>query len=570
MSYYNKLLFSILLLAASSGAVQAVPHISGQPFGPKDYVRPAGKPREVYENGIRKIISPVTGTHKIAIILANFPSADPTSTSGAPAMNSSDILGFTTTFVYLKNFYNEASYGTLKLDITFISGTTGSVSSSILTGAEIPIVMTHPMQWYGTGDEAGNATGLVALIKEAIYAVHITSADYDTVLVAHAGYGNESTYTVGDPFAGDIWSAVVGWTTSPGDNVNGFTDGGTFPAREASASPIGVTCHEFGHLLGFVDLYNTDTQASTVGRWCLYDKGTWINDGATPAHPCAWEKKLIGWVSPVVVNSASEITGVKSFETSSANIYETPILGNTKEYFLICYSAKSTYNPAEPGEGLLIWHIDEQSIDGVSYADRVANNSVNNYSHYTVNLVSADNTLPKTPPTYGSSSEPWPGAKTSFTSPDSNSYSGQTSAITITGIVFPGGLASFALSNYAQENILSISKVINYPNPAGPAYPVSSQKASGTMTTIALNLTRSPQKLSLTIYDLAGEKVRQVAGGSIRFRSDAGGPTGNNKWVYEYDWDGKNDSGAAVADGVYLYRVTADDQMKIGKLVVVR
>ena len=155
-------------------------------------------------------------------------------------------------------------------------------------------------------------------------------------------------------------------------------------------------------------------------------------------------------------------------------------------------------------------------------------------------------------------------------SPDSNSYSGQPSGITLSGINFSGGQASFALLTYAMENTVSISKVINYPNPCGPSYSVSSQKPSGTLTTIALNLTRPPQKLSLTIYDFAGEKIKQVEGSIIKFRSEITGPTNNNNWVYEYNWDGRNDSGCAVADGVYFYRVKADDQMKTGKLAIVR
>ena len=158
----------------------AVPHISGKIMGPKDYSRPIPKPIEVYENGVRKIISPVTGTHKIAIILADFPSAGSnTYDSSAITMSSDDITGFNTTFDYLKNFYDEASCGKLKLDITFIYQ--GS-STSVLTGSETPITMSKSMSDYGTGDETGSSTGLVSLIKEAISiagtSVYISSAGY--------------------------------------------------------------------------------------------------------------------------------------------------------------------------------------------------------------------------------------------------------------------------------------------------------------------------------------------------------------------------------------------------------
>ena len=50
-----------------------------------------------------------------------------------------------------------------------------------------------------------------------------------------------------------------------------------------------------------------------------------------------------------------------------------------------------------------------------------------------------------------------------------------------------------------------------------------------------------------------------------------GSASGNQKFVYEFDWDGRTDSGESAAPGVYFYRFRADDsKFKTGKLVIIR
>ncbi|HAX61990.1 MAG TPA: hypothetical protein DCX95_05490, partial [Elusimicrobia bacterium] len=171
-----------------------------------------------------------TGTRKIAVILVNFADAG-TGTSGSPTMSSTDITGFNTTFDYFKNFYKEASYGQLNLEITFFHST-GSATS--LSGAETPFTLATPMSTYGADTDAS----LSQLVMDSLNAcVNVSSANYAGVMVAHAGYGNESTNN-----SGDIWAAYVGPFTA----TYGFTEGTNVAAKEDGASNIGVACHEFG------------------------------------------------------------------------------------------------------------------------------------------------------------------------------------------------------------------------------------------------------------------------------------------------------------------------------------
>src|SRR5260221_9620458 len=121
----------------------------------------------------------------------------------------------------------------------------------------------------------------------------------------HAGYGNESTSK-----NGDVWSAFYQEPTvigGSGPTATTFVDGAIFPESESSliTSPLGVMCHEFGHVLTLPDLYNTSVfgGASVVGKWDLMDAGPYLGAGTNPAHMGAWDKTYLGWATPQVASS---------------------------------------------------------------------------------------------------------------------------------------------------------------------------------------------------------------------------------------------------------------------------
>ncbi len=70
----------------------------------------------------------------------------------------------------------------------------------------------------------------------------------------------------------------------------------------------------------------------------------------------------------------------------------------------------------------------------------------------------------------------------------------------------------------------------NYPNPFNPA------------TTIYYDLSETAQ-VTLIVYDALGRRVRTLASGTL--------PAGR----HTAQWDGRNDAGAPVGSGVYLYRI---------------
>jgi len=85
----------------------------------------------------------------------------------------------------------------------------------------------------------------------------------------------------------------------------------------------------------------------------------------------------------------------------------------------------------------------------------------------------------------------------------------------------------------------------NYPNPFNPE------------TRIRFELAE-PVGVKLVIYDLLGRKVRLLTSGTL----DAG--------QHIVNWDGRNDAGAPVSSGVYIYRIKAGDFLDQRKMILVR
>ena len=216
--------------------------------------------------------------------------------------------------------------------------------------------------------------------------------DYDAVVAIHSGPGGESS---GD--SNDIWSAH--WPTlristddEDEDGNDHFVDGITqvpeYQLSNGEKNPLGVWCHEFGHELGLPDYYDTDGSSEGVGNWAVMAAGSWGNNGETPVYFSAYSRYWLGWDEPITIED--DITNLVIEPVSEGgNIYKLPIPGNLSEsgeYFLLENRQKTKYDSYLPGEGLLIWHIDEEIM-----FSKWSSNTVNNdEEHKGMDLEEAD------------------------------------------------------------------------------------------------------------------------------------------------------------------------------------
>jgi immune inhibitor A len=193
----------------------------------------------------------------------------------------------------------------------------------------------------------------------------------DAFVIIHAGRGAEETSS-----KNDIWSHK--WLLPDEYNADGTMVYAYLTVPEDCK--LGVCAHELGHLLfGFPDLYDDDYSSEGVGDWCLMGSGSWNNSGLTPAHPSAWCKLQQEWVS--LVNPLKNKSQVKiDAVLNSKKVYRLWKNGTQgKEYFLLENRQQKKFDKHLPGEGLLIWHID----------DSIEENN-NEQVHYKVALVQAD------------------------------------------------------------------------------------------------------------------------------------------------------------------------------------
>ena len=254
----------------------------------------------------------------------------------------------------------------------------------------------------------------------------------DAFIVIHAGRGAEETGA-----GGDIWSHK--WVL-PGNGLD--ADGVRIYAylTVPEDARIGVCCHELGHLLfGFPDLYDVDYSSEGAGNWCLMAGGSWLGNGEIPAHPSAWCKAAQGWVDVVApkTNAAVQFKDVKDGH-SVHRLWKTGARGS--EYYLVENRQRKGFDGQLPGDGLLVWHVDESVDDNT------------NEVHYKVALEQADGLkhLEKGD-NRGDAGDPFPGASdnrsfTASSNPGSKSYAKADTCVQLTQIGDSGPVMSAEVS----------------------------------------------------------------------------------------------------------------------------
>ncbi|MFE0252538.1 M6 family metalloprotease domain-containing protein [Streptomyces sp. NPDC059010] len=304
-----------------------------------------------------------------------------------------------------------------------------------------PVRLPKDLSWYANGNFGiGKPTGqprahfmardtAMGADPQINYAPYDNDGNgfVDAFIVVHAGQGGEVT---GDP--GDIWSHK--WTLPDAYNADGARIFAYLTIPEDAK--IGVCAHELGHLVfGFPDLYDIDNTSEGVGNWCLMGGGSWGGgegqEGERPTHPSAWCKINQGWasVSNVTGSTTLSIPDVKNSHQVH-RLWTGGLPGS--EYFLVENRQRTGYDDSLPGDGLLIWHIDEHQPDN------------SDESHYMVGLVQADNEHDlEWSANRGDPGDAYPGStgNTTFgptSTPSSHSHSGAPTGVSVTGISASG------------------------------------------------------------------------------------------------------------------------------------
>jgi len=354
-----------------------------------------------------------------------------------------------------KNYKEDGAYGSVYDYYDKVSYSQLQLHSDVLG----PFTASHNMAYYGGNSSRSRGDmNPKALFDEAIqYATKKTDLSMydsdldgyiDNIHIIFAGYGEEAGAS-----SNAIWSHEMTFRTETidGMKIDHYSCSPELRGNNGEGiSRIGPPCHEIGHALGAMDYYDVDYQTGGyyegTGDWDIMASGSWNDDGARPADFNPYVKAYnFGWVDVQCLNLASQNTIMPS--TNINNIYriDTPVSG---DFFLLDNRQSTDITGAEPGKGLLIFHI------GPQLSQKAQSNTINATYPQQCYIVcaSAREAFPKaSPSSYGSISSagcPYPGTtnNTSFTDKS-----------TPAALCFNGHNAGFSITNIQQMNDGSIS-----------------------------------------------------------------------------------------------------------------
>ena len=209
---------------------------------------------------------------------------------------------------------------------------------------------------------------------------------------------------------------------------------------------IGTMCHEFSHVLGLPDLYDTDYgesggQAKTPSEYEIMDGGGYNNYGRTPAGYSAYDRYSLGFTPVQVINQ----TGTYTLNPLSTHKEVYKILSPIdNEFFLLENRQHDTkWDAYIPGHGMMVARVDSTNTNVWT-----GNNVNDNPDRLYYEMLRAGGSTDAG----GVASDPFPGNKgvtmiTNATQANLKTWNGTENPFNISGIMEDNGLITFTVVN---------------------------------------------------------------------------------------------------------------------------
>ncbi len=126
---------------------------------------------------------------------------------------------------------------------------------------------------------------------------------------------------------------------------------------------IGTICHEFSHVLGLPDLYDTDYeesggQSQHPGDWDIMAGGSYQNYSRTPVAYSLYDRYSLGFANAQIINSTGTYSLNQIGSTGQGYIIKSPE-ANVK--FYIENRQNTKWDTYAPGHGMIICRVDSTS-----------------------------------------------------------------------------------------------------------------------------------------------------------------------------------------------------------------
>jgi len=171
-------------------------------------------------------------------------------------------------------------------------------------------------------------------------------------------------------FSGGLWPHMSSGMNYYADGVivdvhyvSGF--GGSF----SDSHNMCVAAHEYGHIMGAVDLYDTDYSSDGCGKWSMMA----YNYDSTFRPPAfdPWHRMHFGWITPLVITKDTTSLNIPQIATNrfALKLWTNGDPGD--EYFLVENRQKTGTDAPRPGAGLMIYHCDDSRSNNANDSHRL-------------------------------------------------------------------------------------------------------------------------------------------------------------------------------------------------------
>ena len=266
---------------------------------------------------------------------------------------------------------------------------------------------------------------------------------------------------------------------------------------------IGTMCHEFSHVLGLPDFYDTDNQYDgecvTPDTWTVMASGNSLNYGRTPCGFSLFERYVLGFANPQLISGDGTFSLEALHSSNTGYRLSTPV---KKESFFIENRQKTKWDSALPGHGMLIFRVDSTSTTAWN------NNCVNdNPNHPYYELIRAGGVKSDAYSiAIGSASDPFPGTKNvreinNETTPNLMTWAGKPNYLGLRNIKESSGVITFEAYNVNVLTSISFAND-NYKMSVG--------------TQLQLTTTQEPESAPCEVSFVSdNEAVATVDGGGL-------------------------------------------------------
>ena len=280
-----------------------------------------------------------------------------------------------------------------------------------------PVQLLHPQSYYGGDSQQMLDTLAYQMVIDACLMLddEVDFSQYDlngdgmvdNIYFFYAGFGQADSgqsYAIW-PHAGKInedWHQEM--PQLDGVYINRYAASneiryGTGPLFKPVG--IGTFVHEFAHVLGLVDHYDTGYGGGFhPGIWDVMAAGSYNDNQNTPPAFSAFERAELGWLEYTDITPATPgLLNVHELQASNSALRLVVPDTEGREFFIFENRQQMGWDSTLPGHGMLVWHIDR---DLELWHSNKANADA---AHQRIDIVEADRV--QTNNSYGG--DPFPG-----------------------------------------------------------------------------------------------------------------------------------------------------------------